>query len=80
MVKIIKFYSKTCPPCKMLATFMKENGITADDDVDIGEDFETAEKWGIMSVPTVIFTDEAGNEIDRYEGFSLQLKAALREL
>ena len=37
--------------------------------IDIGEQPDLAEEYGIQLIPTQIFIDAHGKEIDRHEGF-----------
>lgn len=67
-MKIIKFYSDTCGPCKVLDSNLKKAGIeyesinANDDENDI-----LVEKYKIRAVPTLIKEDN-GIEIARHTG------------
>jgi len=56
---IINFHADWCSPCKLqkpiLEKFAKENNIEIED-VDIEENCEMAQKYGIRSVPTMVYT------------------------
>jgi thioredoxin 1 len=56
---IVDFYSQTCGPCKKLNTFMEEIALEFDDiqvaKVDVMQNPDMSQMFGIMSVPTVIF-------------------------
>ena len=56
---VVKFYSKTCPPCAALKPKIEElkNETEGVDflDVDINEERKLAEKYNISGVPAVLF-------------------------
>lgn len=70
-MEILKFYSTTCGPCKMLAPVVKtvseETGVSVTD-INIEDQFEMAEQYGVMKVPTLVFLKD-GEEVDRVIGF-----------
>lgn len=73
-MKIIKFYSDTCGPCKVLDSNLKKAGIeyesiNANDD----ENDVLVERYKIHSVPTLIKEDN-GVEIDRHIGIMTEQK------
>ena len=57
---LVKFYSPSCGPCKVLAPIVDElaeryKGRLKLINVDIYESTELARKYGIQSVPTILF-------------------------
>ena len=70
---LVDFYSDSCIPCKRLNPVLSqlEEGL-ADKatvyKVNINFDSELAEKYGVMSAPTLVLF-KAGEEIDRKTGF-----------
>lgn len=69
---IVDFFGIWCPPCKILAPILEELDKEYKDKikftkVDIDENFELAEKYNIMSVPTLIFLKN-GQERGRLVG------------
>ena len=68
MVTVIKFEADWCQPCKVFAPVFKKVAASYDNDssvefrvVNIDEDPDTATKFSVRSIPTVIITD--GEEV-----------------
>ena len=67
-MKIIKFYSTSCGPCKVLDSNLKKAGIEYESiDANYDENASLVEKYKIRSVPTLIKEDN-GVEIARHVG------------
>lgn len=67
-MKIIKFYSDTCGPCKVLDSNLKKAGIEYESiNANSDENDTLVEKYGIRAVPTLIKEDN-GVEIARHVG------------
>ena len=74
MHAMVDFGAVWCPPCRSLEPIIKELVDDYKDKVKIGavnvdNSRDTAGKYGIMSVPTMIFFKE-GKEVDRITGLS----------
>ena len=76
MIKILKFYSPLCGPCKVLEKNLKDSGIEYVD-INIFEDAyhdglgtteHLVEYYNIRAVPTLIKIDESGEELHRHVG------------
>ena len=76
-MKALKFYATWCQPCKMLSKIIEEAGdkITMPiEDIDIEQNMELAQKYGIRGVPALVVVDEDGTEIKRQSGMLMEDK------
>ncbi|MCA0969879.1 thioredoxin [Halobacillus litoralis] len=76
------FWAPWCGPCKMIAPVLEELDDEMSDQVkivklDVDENQETAGKFGVMSIPTLLLFKD-GKVVDQVIGF--QPKEALAEL
>jgi thioredoxin 1 len=73
-LKIVKFGTPTCGPCKLQETFLdnfvKEGFDVEIEKVDASEDMDKAEEFGVSTVPTLIVFDENGAEVKRFIGLT----------
>ncbi|CAN7179408.1 thioredoxin [Peribacillus frigoritolerans] len=81
-VVLVDFWAPWCGPCKMIAPVLQELDTEIGDTakivkVDVDENQETAGKFGVMSIPTLIVLKD-GEMVDKVVGF--QPKEALAEL
>jgi thioredoxin 1 len=70
-MKALKFYATWCQPCKMLSKIIEEasDKITMPiEDIDIEQNMELAQKYGIRGVPALVIVNEDGQEIKRQSG------------
>ena len=68
-MKLIKIYSKTCGPCKVLEKNLVESGIDYDSvDVASEEGEDIVEKYGVRAVPTLLLVDDNGTLLNKRTG------------
>lgn len=61
-MKILKFEAPWCKPCQQMTEMMKSVSLpVAVQRVDIDVDGETAQLYGVRSVPTLLLVDDDGN-------------------
>ena len=85
-MKVYKFYSQGCGPCKVLDKNLKEVSIkyisiniqSESEYASPDGDYNLLEQFGIRNVPTLIITDDEGNIKDRFVGVVTTTK--LKEL
>lgn len=68
-MKLIKFYTTWCQPCKILSTMLKEIKLTGIEllEIDAEADAALAKQYGVQSVPVLII-EKDGQEVDRING------------
>ncbi|NGX31535.1 MAG: Thioredoxin [Chlamydiae bacterium] len=68
---VVDFYATWCGPCKMLTPLLRELSDEREDavfvEVDVDEAQDTAKKFEVTSVPTVVFLKD-GKEVSRFIG------------
>ena len=69
-IEVLKFSANWCKPCKILASTLKDAAEVTS--IDVEQDIETARKYNIRNVPTLVFLKD-GVEVHRVIGsISLQ--------
>ncbi|MFW5746966.1 MAG: thioredoxin [Nanoarchaeota archaeon] len=70
-IVVVDFAAEWCGPCKMFAPVFEEVSEGFKDvlfaKVDVDDAPKTAEKFGVQSVPTILFFKD-GIEVDRFTG------------
>lgn len=74
MVTLVDLGATKCIPCKMMAPIMEElekeyEGKASIVFIDVWEHRDQVQKFGIRAIPTQIFYDKEGKEVNRHEGF-----------
>lgn len=68
-MKVLKIYSRTCGPCKVLENNLQLAGIPHESiDIESIQGEDIIAKYEIRTVPTLILVDEDGKVIKRHTG------------
>lgn len=69
-MKILKFFSRTCGPCKQMSKTLEQvHGVEIKDlDIENEENIELIHKYNIRSVPTIIILDNNNRIIREFKG------------
>lgn len=68
-MKILKFYSPTCGPCKVLEKHMRALKMEYTDvDATLDENQELVDKYEIYSMPTLVLLNDSGEFIHKVAG------------
>ena len=73
-VTLVDLGSKSCIPCKMMFPVLENlkkyyEGTAEVIFIDVRENPEAAERFGIKTIPTQIYYDKNGNEYTRHVGY-----------
>lgn len=68
-MKVLKIYSRTCGPCKVLENNLQLAGIPHESvDIQSIEGESIVDKYEVRAVPALILIDGEGNVIKRHTG------------
>ena len=76
-MKALKFYATWCEPCKALSKIIEgaRDKITMPiEDIDIEQNTELVQKYGIRGVPALVIVDDEGKEVKRQSGMVMEDK------
>ena len=86
-VTMIDLGAKSCVPCKMMAPILEklEKEYRGKADIvfiDVWQNRDEGQKYGIQAIPTQIFYNKKGEEVGRHEGFldEQSIRGALEKL
>ena len=69
---VVDFFATWCGPCKMLGPIIEKLGNSMGDvkfiKIDVDKHEELARRYGVMSIPTIIFFKD-GKEVKKHIGF-----------
>lgn len=70
MKKILKFYSETCGPCKVMSKKLAELKDVEIQEIDIADEANESllEEWKIRAVPTIIVLNEKNELVQEFKG------------
>ena len=65
----MKFYSPCCGQCKVVAMEFKKNPIEVPvEDVNVVENPEVAEKYNVISLPTILLLNDKEEVVETWHG------------
>ena len=71
MIKILKFEASWCPPCKQITPILEQVKEECPEveivKIDVEEDVEATDTYGIRNIPTLVFIKN-GEEVTRLSG------------
>lgn len=71
-IVVVDFFATWCGPCKMLGPIIEKLGNSMNNvkfiKVDVDKNEELARRYGVMSIPTIIFFKN-GKEVKKHIGF-----------
>lgn len=69
-MKVLKFYSPTCMPCKMVGKMLDSLENVEVIPIDATEDLAKVDEYEVCNTPTLIFLNENNEEVDRIAGMT----------
>ena len=81
--KLYDFWATWCPPCREQKPIIEEMkkeyaGVVDVIAIDVDEDGELARQYEVRVIPTLVFIDAEGNEVERLTGLSSKDKLVER--
>lgn len=66
-MKVLKFYTETCMPCRMVGKLLESMNLAVDS-VNALEDLKLVDEYNVCTTPTLIFLDDENKEFARTVG------------
>jgi thiol-disulfide isomerase/thioredoxin len=70
-MKILKFYTPTCVPCRALGKILEKVDAEVEE-INALEDIEKVDWYNVCTTPTLIFLNEKDEEVARTVGMKTQ--------
>lgn len=72
MKKILKFYSETCGPCKVMSKNLKGLEGVEIQDVDVADEANEPllDEWKVKTVPTIVVLGESDELLGKFVGIT----------
>ena len=68
-MKVVKFYSPCCGPCKVVAKEFKDHPIDAPvKNIDAMENPEVADKYNVKGLPTILLLNDKEEVLETWHG------------
>ena len=66
-MKILKFYTETCMPCRMVGKILDSMDLAVDS-INALNNVELVDEYNVCTTPTLIFLNEENKEVARTTG------------
>ena len=66
-MKILKFYTTTCMPCRAVGKLLEKVEVPVEE-INALEDIAAVDKYNVCTTPTLIFLNEKDEEVKRTTG------------
>ena len=69
-MKVLKFYSPSCMPCKMVGKMLDSLENVEVVSINATEDLAKVDEYEVCNTPTLVFLNENNEEVDRIAGMT----------
>ena len=76
-MKILKFYTETCMPCRMIGKMLESMNLAVDS-INALESVDKVDEYNVCTTPTLVFLGEDNKEFARTTG--LVTKAQIQKI
>ena len=73
-MKILKFYTPTCMPCKMVGKMLDSLENVEVIPIDATEELAKVDEYEVCNTPTLVFLNEENKEVGRISGMTTLAK------